>query len=57
MKICIIGDGLVSLTLANMLLRKGLTVDIISSSKKKIHMTIQELLAYLNQTSNTLIKK
>ena len=35
MKICIIGDGLVSLTLANMLLRKGLTVDIISSSKKK----------------------
>ena len=35
MKICIIGDGLVGLTLANMLLRKGLTVDILSSKKKK----------------------
>ena len=33
MKVCIIGDGLVSLTLAKMLVQKGLTV-VISSSKK-----------------------
>ena len=34
MKVCIIGDGLVSLTLANILIKKGLVVDIIKSKKK-----------------------
>ncbi len=33
MKVCIIGDGLVSLTLANMLIKKELAVDILSSKK------------------------
>ena len=33
MKICIIGDGLVSLTLASVLIKKELAVDIISSKK------------------------
>ena len=33
MKVCIIGDGLVSLTLANVLIRKELAVDILSSKK------------------------
>ncbi len=33
MKVCIIGDGLVSLTLANVLIQKELTVDILSSKK------------------------
>jgi 2-octaprenyl-6-methoxyphenol hydroxylase len=33
MKVCIIGDGLVSLTLANVLIQKELKVDIISSKK------------------------
>ena len=33
MKVCIIGEGLVSLTLANMLIQKGLTVDILSTKK------------------------
>ena len=34
MKVCIIGDGLVSLTLANMLIKKELEVDILSTKKK-----------------------
>ncbi len=33
MKVCIIGDGLVSLTLANVLIQKELTVDILSSKR------------------------
>ena len=33
MKVCIIGDGLVGLTLANMLVQKELTVDILSAKK------------------------
>ena len=33
MKICIIGDGLVSLTLANVLIQKELSVDILSNKK------------------------
>ncbi|MDA9753014.1 FAD-dependent monooxygenase [Candidatus Pelagibacter sp.] len=33
MKVCIIGNGLVSLTLANMLVQKNLSVDIVSSRK------------------------
>ena len=37
MKICIIGDGLVSLTLANVLIQKDLSVDILFSSKIKNH--------------------
>jgi 2-octaprenyl-6-methoxyphenol hydroxylase len=35
MKICIIGDGLVSLTLANVLIQKDLSIDIIFTSKNK----------------------
>ncbi len=35
MKVCIIGDGLVSLTLANMLIKKELTVDILSNRKNR----------------------
>ncbi len=35
MKVCIIGDGLVSLTLANVLIQKELTVDILSDKKNK----------------------
>ena len=33
MKVCIIGDGLVSLTLANILVKKELKVDILLSKK------------------------
>ncbi len=33
MKVCIIGDGLVSLTLANVLIKKDLYVDIYSIKK------------------------
>tara|TARA_B100000902_G_C27187527_1_gene852122 strand:- start:98 stop:1177 length:1080 start_codon:yes stop_codon:yes gene_type:complete len=33
MKVCIIGDGLVSLTLANMLAKKELSIDILSTKK------------------------
>ena len=33
MKVCIIGDGLVSLTLAQVLIQKELAVDILSSKK------------------------
>jgi 2-octaprenyl-6-methoxyphenol hydroxylase len=35
MKVCIIGDGLVSLTLANVLIQKNLSVDILSTNKIK----------------------
>ena len=35
MKVCIIGDGLVSLTLAKVLIQKELSVDILSSRKNK----------------------
>ena len=35
MKVCIIGDGLVSLTLANVLIQKNLSVDILFNSKNK----------------------
>ena len=34
MKVCIIGDGLVSLTLANVLIQKELEIDILTSKKK-----------------------
>ena len=37
MKICIIGDGLVSLTLANVLIQKGIPVDILFKKNKKRH--------------------
>ena len=40
MKVCIIGDGLVSLTLANVLIQKNLSVDILFNSKnQKINKT------------------
>ena len=35
MRICIIGDGLVSLTLANVLIQKDLSVEILFNSKNK----------------------
>ena len=35
MKVCIIGDGLVSLTLANVLIQKEISVDILSNLEKK----------------------
>ena len=35
MKICIVGDGLVSLTLAKALVNKGIKIDIFSSKKLK----------------------
>ncbi len=35
MKVCIIGDGLVGLTLANMLIRKELSVDVLTTNKFK----------------------
>lgn len=35
MKVCIIGDGLVSLTLANVLIQKNLSVDILFNSKNQ----------------------
>ena len=34
MKVCIIGDGLVSLTLANVLIQKKLFIDILVKKKK-----------------------
>ena len=37
MKVCILGDGLVSLTLAKALINEEIYVDIISSKKKIIH--------------------
>ena len=42
MKICIIGDGLVSLTLAKVLIQKELSVDILLNKNKK-NMIKQEL--------------
>ncbi len=35
MKVCIIGDGLVSLSLANVLMKKDLEIDILVNTKKK----------------------
>ena len=35
MKVCILGEGLVGLTLANVLIKKGISVDILSHSKNK----------------------
>ena len=37
MKVCIIGDGLVSLSLANILLKKELSVDILCNKKNKVY--------------------
>ena len=37
MKVCIIGDGLVSLTLANVLIRKKINIEILSSKKKFLY--------------------
>ena len=37
MKVCIIGDGLVSLSLANVLMKKDLEIDILVNTKKKIY--------------------
>ena len=36
MKVCILGDGLTSLTLAKALVNKGIVVDIFSNNKSKI---------------------
>ena len=36
MKICIVGDGLVSLTLAKALVNKGIKIDISSKKLKKL---------------------
>ena len=43
MKICIIGDGLVSLTLANMLIQKDLAVDLFISQKKNVYDKLRTL--------------
>ena len=43
MKVCIIGNGLVSLTLANVLIQKNLQVDILSANKIKKYNTSQTL--------------
>ena len=43
MKICIIGDGLVSLTLANVLIQKNLSVDILFNGKKKGYIATRTL--------------
>ena len=43
MKVCIIGDGLVSLTLANMLIQKELKVDILSTKKNNIYIKSRTL--------------
>ena len=37
MKVCIIGSGLVSLTLAKVLIQKEIFVDIIGTNKRKQH--------------------
>ena len=37
MKVCIIGDGLASLTLANVLINRDLFVDIFTSKKKDLY--------------------
>ena len=37
MKICIIGDGLVSLTLANVLIKKDISVDILTEKKNNLY--------------------
>ena len=43
MKVCIIGDGLVSLTLANVLIQKNLSVDILFNGKKKGYIATRTL--------------
>ena len=43
MKICIIGNGLVSLTLANVLIQKNLSVDILFNSKSKKYSKMRTL--------------
>ncbi len=43
MKVCIIGDGLVSLTLASVLIKKEILVDILSSRKSKGYNKIRTL--------------
>jgi 2-octaprenyl-6-methoxyphenol hydroxylase len=43
MKVCIIGDGLVSLTLASVLIQKNLSVDILFNSKIKKYSTTRAL--------------
>ena len=50
MKVCIIGDGLVSLTLANVLIQKDLFVDVLRTSKKKQYLLIEKI----NQKYNYL---
>ena len=37
MKVCIIGDGLVSLTLASVLIKKNLNVDIFTAKKSNLY--------------------
>ena len=43
MKVCIIGNGLVGLTLANVLIQKDLSVDILFKAKKKIYNKMSTL--------------
>ena len=42
MKVCIIGDGLASLTLANVLVQKDISVDIYSAKKIR-HISIKNI--------------
>ena len=49
MKVCILGDGLTSLTLAKGLVNQGIYVDIFSNKKKKIK-TKPKHLELLKQT-------
>ena len=56
MKVCIIGDGLVSLTLANVLIQKNFQL-ILYLIKILKNMINQELLVYLSQILIILIKK
>ena len=43
MKVCIIGDGLVSLTLANVLIQKNLSVDILFNRKNRRYNQLRTL--------------
>ena len=43
MKVCIIGNGLVSLTLANVLIQKNLSVDILLTNKNTKNDKIRTL--------------
>ena len=40
MKVCIIGDGLVSMALANLLIKKDIFVDILIKKKKEKKLSI-----------------